>query len=117
VESLVDRSGFGSANARDAMALRYSLGRIPRIKTRLAGVPDQIVAHAAEVMARFGQKAAARAEPRELREMEPGYLAAADDARVSAVIRELSQLDIGHLTPVQALVILNEWQGRLGGAV
>jgi len=80
---------------------------------RLAGVPDPVVAQAAEVMARLGQKAAARSAPWDLREAATSYRTAADDARVWAVIRELIQLDVGHLTPVQALVVLNEWQGRL----
>jgi hypothetical protein len=31
------------------------------------------------------------------------------------VLRELYRLDIANLTPVQALVALNEWQGWLRG--
>jgi hypothetical protein len=40
-------------------------------------------------------------------------LVPADDEAVWRVIRELYSLDIANLTPVQALVTLNEWQGRL----
>jgi len=40
-------------------------------------------------------------------------LVPADDEVVWAVVRELFGLDIGNLTPVQALVVLNELQQRL----
>ena len=48
-----------------------------------------------------------------LREVGEGFLLAVDDEVVWRVVRELYRLDIGNMTPVQALVTLNEWQGRL----
>jgi hypothetical protein len=59
-----------------------------------------------------------------LREIGASYLAGekqerllvpADDEVVWAVLRELFGLDIANLTPVRALVALNEWQQRLRG--
>ncbi len=62
---------------------------------------------------------------RELREVRAPYpvgqaqerlLVPVDDEAVWAVVRELFGLDIGNLTPVQALVVLNELQQRLKAA-
>jgi hypothetical protein len=39
----------------------------------------------------------------------------ADDLALREVIRELFGVDVANLTPVQALVRLNEWQKRLRG--
>ena len=36
-----------------------------------------------------------------------------DDAATQEVLRELRTLDIANLTPVQALIALNDWQMRL----
>lgn len=106
---------------------------------RLAGVPDEVVAHAERVMARFqkaGDEPEARStsapgrdrawpdpepEPQEaegervLSEEGRGqtYLPATEVEPTRQVIDELCRLDIANLTPVQALVTLNEWQGRL----
>jgi hypothetical protein len=41
-------------------------------------------------------------------------LRAVDDTVVWDILRELSHLDIANMTPVQALVILNELQHKLG---
>lgn len=38
----------------------------------------------------------------------PGY-----EARIQEIARKLRAMDIANLTPVQALVTLNEWQIRL----
>lgn len=76
----------------------------------MAGVPEQVVAQAKEVMARWeagGQSTQAVREAVEELQV-PG-----DDQTKAEVIDELCNLDIAHLTPVQALVALNEWQGRL----
>jgi hypothetical protein len=43
-------------------------------------------------------------------------LVPADDEVVWAVVQEIFGLDIGNLTPVQALVLLNELQRRLRAA-
>ena len=40
-------------------------------------------------------------------------LLAGDDEAAWAVLRELYRLDIANMTPVQALVTLNEWQTKL----
>ncbi len=40
VERLVGRIGFGNANARDLIALKQTLARLPQIKTRLAQAPS-----------------------------------------------------------------------------
>ena len=95
---------------------------------RLAGVPEWVVDHAEEVMARMiseswkldvggwrGERGEERAV-KVVREVSRGLLLPADDEAIWAVLRELYGLDIANLTPVQALVALNEWQGRLRGA-
>ena len=48
-------------------------------------------------------------------EKQERLLVPADDEVVWAVLRELFGLDIANLTPVRALVTLNEWQQRLRG--
>jgi DNA mismatch repair protein MutS len=81
---------------------------------RLAGVPERVVAHAEEVMARWE-----KAEPQEaqvarlVKEVTNGLWIPADDEAVWRVVRLLYSLDVANLTPVQALVTLNEWQGLL----
>jgi DNA mismatch repair protein MutS len=97
---------------------------------RLAGVPDHVVERARDVMQRLegvgeqGLALSGTERGRALREAALPYLAAeapeqpsvpADDAAIWAVLRELFGLDIANLTPVQALVVLNEWQQRLRG--
>jgi len=63
-------------------------------------------------------------EGRELREIRAQYLPVegqerllvpVDDEAVWQVVRELFGLDIANLTPVQALVLLNELQRQLRG--
>ena len=63
-------------------------------------------------------------EGRELREIRAPYLPVegqerllvpVDDEAVWQVVRELFGLDIANLTPVQALVLLNELQRQLRG--
>jgi DNA mismatch repair protein MutS len=104
---------------------------------RLAGIPGHVVERARQVMARLegrpepiepeGDEEPARA----LREIEPPYPAAragepllipADDEappmRDEAtwlVLRQLFGLDIANLTPLQALLVLNELQQHLRG--
>lgn len=51
-----------------------------------------------------------------IRERGDEYLVPAEGDEVRQVTRELNAVDIANLTPVQALVTLNEWQGRLRGA-
>lgn len=52
-------------------------------------------------------------QTRAVREVGPGLLLPDDDEAVWAMLRELYRLDIANLTPVRALVMLNEWQSRL----
>jgi len=96
---------------------------------RLAGVPDHVVERAREMMARLEehetrstQHSTRATEERALREISAPYpvkqaqerlLVPTDDEVVWAVVREVFGLDIGNLTPVQALVVLNELQQRL----
>ena len=101
---------------------------------RLAGLPDHVVERAREVMTRLeaarGQETGSKKqeaeereqEPRALREVRAPYpvgqarerlLVPAGDEVVWAVVRKVFGLDIGNLTPVQALVMLNELQQRL----
>jgi DNA mismatch repair protein MutS len=95
---------------------------------RLAGVPEGVVAHAEEVMARLesGEWGPAvqdrvpgdRGEQgtRMLREGGEGLPIPPDDEAAQDVLRQLHSLDISNLTPLQALVALNEWQERLRAA-
>jgi DNA mismatch repair protein MutS len=89
---------------------------------RLAGIPDHVVEHAQAVLARL--ESAQEHESASLREISPRYLTKGvqdhllvpgDDEIIWAVLRELFGLDIANLTPVQALVVLNEMQQRLRG--
>jgi DNA mismatch repair ATPase MutS len=107
----------------------------------LAGLPDSVVGQAKEVMARWehgsralrgeqggggeserkdvGDRDLWAEEPKEertvrvVRDVGEGLLLPADDDVVWSVVRELYRLDIANMTPVQALVTLNDWQGRL----
>jgi DNA mismatch repair protein MutS len=85
---------------------------------RLAGVPEQVVAHAEEVMVRLAGSEDERMrgkeqETRAVREVGEGLMVPGDDEVVWRVVRELYRLDIANMTPVQALVMLNAWQGWL----
>jgi DNA mismatch repair protein MutS len=109
---------------------------------RLAGVPEHVVERAREVMEQLSRdqgpgirdqglvirdlEAGGRKEEeaRELREIRAPYLPVegqerllvpVDDEAVWQVVRELFGLDIANLTPVQALVVLNELQRQLRG--
>jgi DNA mismatch repair protein MutS len=111
---------------------------------RLAGVPDHVVERAREVMGQLtgGQEAGGREHDAggekegamALQEIGASYLAGegqervvggrgaagrllvpAGDEVVWAVLRELFGLDVANLTPVRALVMVNDWQQRLRG--
>jgi DNA mismatch repair protein MutS len=111
---------------------------------RLAGVPDHVVERAREVMGQLtqGQEAGGRGQEGEggkkgamaLQEIGAPYLVEegqergvrgrgapgrllvpAGDEVVWAVLRELFGLDVANLTPVRALVMVNDWQQRLRG--
>jgi DNA mismatch repair protein MutS len=94
---------------------------------RLAGIPDHVIERAREVMARLeaAEEREAEGGEREVRalrevsapslpeERREQVLVPADDEVVWTVLRELIGLDIANLTPVQALVVLNELQQDL----
>jgi len=97
---------------------------------RLAGVPDHVIRRAREVMGRLEvsrqpRKRDSEGQPtRMLQEIGLPYpvggiqeplLIPADDQAIWMVLRELFGLDIANLTPVQALVVLNELQQQLRG--
>jgi DNA mismatch repair protein MutS len=97
---------------------------------RLAGIPDHVIERAREMMGRLEapgklQAKASQVEPTQvLQEIELPYLAGAgqepllvpkDHQALWLVIRQLFGLDIANLTPVQALVVLNELQQQLRG--
>ena len=85
---------------------------------RLAGIPDHVVERAREMM-EWLEGAKERGEGREVEAVYPvgrrpeKILVPVDDEAVWTVVQEVFGLDIGNLTPVQALVLLNELQQRL----
>ncbi|MGD8398688.1 MAG: DNA mismatch repair protein MutS, partial [Anaerolineae bacterium] len=90
---------------------------------RLAGVPEHVVEHATQVMARLkadgragqetGSGATGASGPALRGVAEATPPGSAGDGPAQTLLRELRALDIANLTPVQALVTLNEWQTRL----
>lgn len=95
---------------------------------RLAGLPERVVARARTILGQLeGQQPPVRPEPpaQAVQEASPAYRVAAlrpvddetllpaDDALIWELIRELVRLDVANLTPVEALVRLNEWQLKL----
>lgn len=95
---------------------------------RLAGVPDHVIERAREVMARLetAEEHEGRAL-REIREKGPPYRTETEmvpeqvpmsknDEIIGAVMQKILGLDIANLTPVRALMTLNELQQRLKDA-
>jgi DNA mismatch repair protein MutS len=106
---------------------------------RLAGIPDHVVERAREVMERLGRVANGKSQMANrnsqvasgesqgavgLREVGEGYVVGGEGKRVvvaggeevtEEALREILGLDIANLTPVQALVVLNDLQKRLRG--
>jgi len=86
---------------------------------RLAGLPERVIARATEVMERLegrGQGEEEGGAEKAIRVVEEASEPFAGPSRGEAawdVLGELYGLDIANLTPVQALVVLNELQGRL----
>lgn len=97
---------------------------------RLAGLPRRVVDLAEAVMARMQETAgddqqagdrlpAPGTDERAIkvvREVGNRLLIAGDDEAGRAVLRELYRLDIANMTPIQALVLLNDWQARLNSS-
>jgi DNA mismatch repair protein MutS len=85
---------------------------------RLAGVPEAVVAHAEKVMAGFRDGSEEPALDDEqpvgvVREAGEPFLLPGGDGAIRRVVGEIRNLDIANMTPVQALVALNEWQKEL----
>jgi DNA mismatch repair protein MutS len=79
---------------------------------KLAGLPAEVVARARQVLADFerGEKVSVRAATSEAAGVrEPEFLRAEDHP----VIRELSELNLNSLSPLQALNLLAAWQKKL----
>ena len=81
---------------------------------RLAGLPPSVIARARDILAeleseRTGLSAALAPAPPA---GEPAQLALFPSA-VDPILKELSELDVGSLTPLAALNRLAAWQGRL----
>ena len=81
---------------------------------QMAGMPAQVVARAKEILARLekgeSQPNPPRRAARKSQEQLPLFAVPAPE---SPLLAELRQLDLDHLTPLQALVKLNEWKERL----
>ncbi len=97
---------------------------------RLAGLPEKIVERAEKVMAQLVRDERESTELSELYERQPTragetrapyaveqetetLLLPVDDVALRRVVGELFRLNVANLTPVQALVRLNEWQRQL----
>jgi DNA mismatch repair protein MutS len=90
---------------------------------RLAGLPERVIQRAQEVLSELERREQEQGtqvtQPEEKRvwAVEEGAapsLHGVDEATVWAILRELYHLDIANITPVQALLALNELQGKLG---
>lgn len=97
---------------------------------RLAGLPEHVVKRASEVMERLEKRSVqvdeshTAYEPSVAREKRslceagplwaveqmPGLLQGIDEATLWAALRQLMQIDVANITPVQALIALNELQ-------
>jgi DNA mismatch repair protein MutS len=89
---------------------------------RLAGLPERVIRRAQEVLAQLEQDRAQQDVQLSLREskmawaVEEGATATfhtVDEATIWTIVGELYRLDIANMTPVQALVALNDLQSRL----
>jgi DNA mismatch repair protein MutS len=78
---------------------------------RMAGVPPSVLRRASEVLAELERSEPPHAAPTATRRMQLTLFEADDPA----VVRELQELDVNALTPVQALVLLEDWKRRFGG--
>jgi DNA mismatch repair protein MutS len=93
---------------------------------RLAGLPERVVQRAEEVLGEMEGKEGARRQdaglPATLQEARPSYepeipaattTAWLDSGAVFSVFQEILRADIANMTPLQALVALNEMQQQL----
>jgi DNA mismatch repair protein MutS len=88
----------------------------------LAGLPDRVVNRAREVLSKLEQSQSTHSQDMTVRETGPVWavgqepmplLRGIEDAAVWSILRDLYQFDIANMTPVQALVALNELQSKL----
>lgn len=83
---------------------------------RLAGLPEEVTERAREILEKAEKGYAP--QPLTFREIAPepdSFLLPADDKAVWDVVREIFRVDIANMTPIQALVLLNELQRKLKG--
>jgi DNA mismatch repair protein MutS len=76
---------------------------------RLAGLPKAVIARAREILADLSQNPGALVPG----QPEPGPQLGLFPHTADPVLKELGALDIGSLTPLEALNLLAEWQRRL----
>lgn len=79
---------------------------------KMAGVPMEVLGRAAQILSDLEEGACGpRAELPETRRVQLTLF----EAETPPVLQELSKVDVNALTPVQALVLLEEWKRRFGG--
>jgi DNA mismatch repair protein MutS len=89
---------------------------------RLAGLPERVIQRAQAILSQLEGSEGQQDGQLSVRETGALWsvgdastlLHGVDEATVWAILRELYGLDIANMTPVQALVALNELQGKLG---
>ncbi len=83
---------------------------------KLAGLPEEVTERAKEILEKAEKGYAS--QPLTLREVTPkpdSLLIPTNDQAIWEVVREIFRVDIANMTPVQALVFLNELQRKLKG--
>jgi DNA mismatch repair protein MutS len=83
---------------------------------KLAGLPEEVTERAKEILEKAEKGYAP--QPLTLREVTPkpeSLLLPAKDQAIWEVVREIFRVDIANITPVQALILLNELQRKLKG--
>ncbi|MBU2516786.1 MAG: DNA mismatch repair protein MutS [Proteobacteria bacterium] len=79
---------------------------------RLAGLPEPVLARARQILERLEQ--GSRQEPAPPVPPSAGGQLALFGGDGHPVLQSLAKLDLSRLTPLEALNLLNEWQGELG---
>jgi len=83
---------------------------------KLAGLPEEVTERAMEILEKAEKSYAP--QPLTLREVTPkpdSLLIPTNDQAIWEVVREIFRVDIANMTPVQALILLNELQRKLKG--
>lgn len=76
---------------------------------RMAGVPPSVLRRAAEVLAELEQVDQA---PRAVRPSEHGLQMSLFEVEESPIVRDLRDLDVDRMTPIEALRLLDQWKKR-----